>query len=825
MEAQSEAAEPTVKAKRRWPKVLAFLLALFLVFLFTLPEILRMGAVHWLNQQSMIQRFSLNDIDLNIFNGEVALKGVDVTGDGTAKGQLREVYINLAMTGLLRKRIDVEQLRIHTLNLDVVQDEQANIKIAGIALPAAEPAAEPEPAEPAASEETSDWGIGVQSIDFADLKLNISVPDLDLALVLQRLNLGGTNTWQADKRAPFNLDMQVQGAPISIKGELKPFAERAHTRFTLELSKLPLAMAAALAEKQDIHDLAGELSIRLDVDAEVDGEIKVDSKINLDNLTVRQAKHHVALAGFEWQGDVSYVEPNTDTDFGVRAKGNVALSKLHVKDQQADLSLLDLQQLNFQTVQLKEAQQVDIENIRLQDLKALAEADQQVVKLAELLIEKLSFDGASTLSIEAIDLKTLAANVQILSSGEMAILNKLTPAANQDEAAAPAAEEAPTVDEAEALAEAEQAPPFRVQVKQFHIGEESQVYFHDESVDPPYTADIRPLELTVTDIDTGLPEQDMVIALQATINKLAKLNTDAKVRPFGERMNLSAEGELKYLDMPPLSPYAMKAMGYYIRRGQANATFNATVMEDQLDSKIKLKLNKFNIKEGDPEKVKSMSENLSMPLDMALNILRDKQDNIELDLKIEGDINDPQFDASKVINKALGNATKYAAVYVLKQSLQPWGTVFSVASFVGKQITTPRFEPVAFKPGTNELTEEHRQYLEKMATMLNDRPGLDLNICALASEQDRTALTPAPAAEQATSEEQPAVEQQPAPAADAKPAAPAVPNQTLIDLAQSRMDKVKAVIMGHSVEAGRLFTCQPTIDKAEKVGPNVELFL
>ena len=799
---ESSNAEPKSNSTKRW--VMTLVLAIILVFLFTLPEMLRMVAVRWVNQQQQIQHFSLDDIDLNLFSGEVGLKGVKVSGDGKAQGQLGQVYVNIAMLALIQQRIEIEQLRIANLKLDLYQDDQANNLIAGIALPSPTTDSEPEP-QPVATE-ASGWGVGIQAIELSDLNIQLSVPNLSMELVLDQLNLGSAATWQADKAANVDMVMRIQGAPLSVRGDITPFAKQANTQFQLELNKLPLSLVAAMAKQQGIEDLAGTLSIKLDVNATVDGDIKVASQLNLTDLALRQANHQLTLASIDWQGDVRYGAQVSDNDLGVRLEGELDLDKLNINDNAAGIELLILEQMNINALRLAQEQTIEIGNISIANVAALVQADKSVARLAAIELKQLSYDGNSALSIDTLDLKTLTANIEIDKAGELPMLAVLKHPQTTDSATASAAE-AP-------LAEPE-AQLIRVQLKRLHLGEDSQVHFLDQSVKPPYKANILPLELTVTDIDTGSVEQDIVIAMQATINELAQLTLDANVRPFGDHLNLAAEGKLQDLDMPPLSPYAMKAAGYYLKRGQANATFNARVVDDQLESKIKLKLNKFNIEAGDPDKVKRMNENLSMPLDLALNILRDKKDNIELELIIDGDINDPQFDASKVINKALGNATKFAAAHVLKQSLQPWGAVFSVVSFLGKQITTPRFDPVRFTPGGSELNEEHRQYMGKMATLLGQRPGLDLNICALASEQDRQALTSAPDEKQESKES-------PADGASAKPP---VSNQTLIDLAKNRMDKVKQLLMDHGIVQGRLFTCQPTMDDAEKAEPTVELYL
>ena len=543
---ESSIAEPKSNSTKRW--VMTLVLAIILVFLFTLPEMLRMAAVRWVNQQQQIQHFSLDDIDLNLFSGEVGLKGVKVSGDGKAQGQLGQVYINIAMLALIQQRIEIEQLRIANLKIDVSQDDQANNLIAGIALPSPTTDSEPEP-QPVATE-ASGWGVGIQAIELSDLNIQLSVPNLSMELVLDQLNLGSAATWQADKAANVDMVMRIQGAPLSVRGDITPFAEQANTQFQLELNKLPLSLVAAMAKQQGIEDLAGTLSIKLDVNATVDGDIKITSQLNLTDLALRQANQQLTLASFDWKGDVRYGAQVSDTDLGVRLEGELDLHKLNINDNAAGIELLILEQMNVNELRLAQEQTIEIGNISIANVAALVQADKSFARLAAIELKQLSYDGNSALSIDTLDLKTLTANIEIDKAGELPMLAVLKHPQATDSATASAAE-AP-------LAEPE-AQLIRVQLKRLHLGEDSQVHFLDQSVKPPYKANILPLELTVTDIDTGSVEQDIVVAMQATINELAQLTLDANVRPFGDHLNLAAEGKLQDLDMPPLSPYAMKA--------------------------------------------------------------------------------------------------------------------------------------------------------------------------------------------------------------------------------------------------------------------------
>lgn len=783
-----------------WLKRLAVVVVIFLVFLTLLPEMLRLAANHWLNEQREVHSFVIDDIDLNLFSGEVGLKGIDLSGNATDHAQLESLYINLSMIALLQQRIEIEQFDLTGVSLAVAQNEAQDIFISGIPLLASSSEKSSE------NSQESAWGIGIQSLNLANFNLQFSSPLLTTHIELQKINLGAVSTWQPEQTADISLALKIQEAPLTIKGAIKPFAN--HVQLKIELDQFPLSLLKAVAAEQAIEDLSGFLSLKLDVNARVDGPIWLKSELLIEALKLRQDKHAFALDQIDWQGDLNYQTPVSETDLGLRIQGGLNLAEFNLIDESAGVALVNVEHLSLQSFELAQDQFASIKQVDLNKLIFFTKEKESLATLEAIEIHQLDYDGQQTLKIDKIDISTLLAKLSIDAEGKLPVIETMS-SGQTDEPPAPAP--------AAIVAESEASPAWRIQLKQINLGAESRIQFYDQSVSPPYKADITPLVISIRDIDTAASKQDVVIDLSTEINQLTNLSLEAKVQPFGEQINLTAEGELQNLDLPPLSPYAMKAMGYYLKQGQANALFSATVEEDQLDSTIKLKLNKFKIEAGDPDKVKSMNENLSMPLDLALDILRDKKNNIELELKIDGNISDPQFDASQVINKAMGNATKFAAIYILKKSLEPWGTVFSVVSFLGKKITTPHFEAVEFSAGSSELNEEYKQYMLKMAALLNERPELELQICASASEQDRLALTPL--VESQATPEPPQAE------TEAPPVSSGVSNQILLELAIKRMGLVRQTLMEQGVDKARLFNCQPTMDDVEKAKPAVELYL
>jgi len=775
----------------RGKKLLLTSLLLLSVLLTLLPIAIQYLAVNLLKDQG-ISQVEIADVDLNLFSGEFGLNGVRLSGNDQGRASLSRLYLNLSMLALLSKRIELEQLELSGLELDLDNTITGDWIIAGILPPlapvstAAEPTAEP-------------WGIGIKRSTLENISVHLSSPKLKTDLHVDSLQLSQLASWLPQQTGHYQTQLRIGRAPLQLSGQMQPFKANPEFSGKIQLQHLPLSLAAAFAEAVGINKLSGELSLQSEFSVRLEaGQPQVESQtqINLDKLELTQGQYQLSNQQLNWDGQLNYLPPDSAEDLGLRLIGTLAIKYFSLQDSQANLELILFEQLQLNDIQLATAQQLSIKQINLDQLTLLHKQQHEMVTLAKATVTTLIFDGNQTLNINTVDLDGLTANIKIKADRRIQLLDQLQ-ASTSIQADSPA--ETP-----EPVSEEDTSKPLQIKLAQLNMANNNQIIFADESITPAYHAEIKPMSLSIANIDSTAPEQDVLLKLQATINQHSKLNLDAQIRPFGPKLNMSVKGNISALELPPTSPYANKHIGYYLKRGQLNSSIDATVQDDQLNANIHIKLKKFNIEEGDPSQSKKFSENLTIPLDAALELLRDKQDNIELDIKIDGDINDPQFDVSKVINKALAKATGMAVTGYLKFMLQPWGAMLIVAEMVG-QPGSVNLEPVLFSAAETHLSNEHQQYLGKIAALLQERPNIELNICGLVSETDRLALMAAQQTEKAATK----------PETQAETAPASITNEQLLALASERMEQVKERLIELGIDAGRLFSCHPNMEGAK----------
>lgn len=180
---------------------------------------------------------------------------------------------------------------------------------------------------------------------------------------------------------------------------------------------------------------------------------------------------------------------------------------------------------------------------------------------------------------------------------------------------------------------------------------------------------------------------------------------------------------MRDLELPPLSPYAIKYAGYGIERGKLSVDVNYTIKPDgQLTASNKLVLNQLSF--GD--KVDGAPN--SLPVKLAVALLADRNGVIDLNLPISGSLNDPQFSIGPVIWKVLTNL-------VVKAITSPF-SLLANAFGGGDELSA-----VVFSAGVATLTNEARQGLDKVAKALTERTALKMTVVGTASlEVEREAL-------------------------------------------------------------------------------------
>ena len=245
-----------------------------------------------------------------------------------------------------------------------------------------------------------------------------------------------------------------------------------------------------------------------------------------------------------------------------------------------------------------------------------------------------------------------------------------------------------------------------------------RVNYNDRFVKPNYTADLSELNgklgaFSSAPLAAGEAPRLAEVSLTGRVEGTASLEITGKLNPLAQPLALDIAAKVRDLELPPLSPYAIKYAGYGIERGKMSVDVAYLVLPNgNLTASNKIVLNQLAF----GEKVEGAPA--SLPVKLAVALLADRSGVIDLDLPVSGSINDPQFSIGGLIWKSLGNL-------VVKAVTAPFTLL---ASALGGGGGGSELSTVEFAPGTATLDAAATAGLDKVAKALVERPKVTLTV-------------------------------------------------------------------------------------------------
>ena len=346
-----------------------------------------------------------------------------------------------------------------------------------------------------------------------------------------------------------------------------------------------------------------------------------------------------------------------------------------------------------------------------------------------------------------------------------------------------------------------------LQLGHFSLVKGAKIRFEDNKVRPPVKVNTVFKTVELRDVDTKNPKKRTRAKLLATINEFTNVELEGWASNLGPNANLDIKGKIENLELPPYSPYAAEFGGVYLESGQFSTNTEATAKKGNLDGAIKLDVQDLVFKPLSEEDAKRLSSTAGFPIQTAVGLLQDSKGRINLNFPVGGTIVKPDVDISSAINKAIGSTLK---------NVFPPTMIAEMLSSKGDEGGGVTFESIKYKPGSTELDAAARKYVDKLVTLLQERPILTLNVCGVTNAEDFFKLTliniNKPTKTQA--------------AADQRLKLIETHKPKLLELADQRTHAVRRyMITEKGLDAKRVGECRPKFDIDDKGPPRVDVSL
>jgi hypothetical protein len=252
----------------------------------------------------------------------------------------------------------------------------------------------------------------------------------------------------------------------------------------------------------------------------------------------------------------------------------------------------------------------------------------------------------------------------------------------------------------------------------------SQANFTDLSVTPNFSAGIQSLEGTVVGLSSA-PRSRAKVDLHGAVDRFSPVSISGEVNVLGP-LYTDLTLSFRNISLAVFNPYSGKFAGYNITKGKLTTELHYLVDGRKLDAQHHVVIEQLEF--GDKTASKDA---VSLPIKLAVALLKDRNGVIDLDIPVLGSLDDPQFRLAPIIWKVFVNILEKAvtAPFALLGSLFGGG---------------PDIQYVDFRPGVGTLDGPAADKLKAVATALIERPQLKIDVpTGVVPDVDRPALVEA----------------------------------------------------------------------------------
>ena len=421
-------------------------------------------------------------------------------------------------------------------------------------------------------------------------------------------------------------------------------------------------------------------NLKLDTGVGKQGKILANGVVNLQPVTAKLA---VQTKDIDLRVAQSYISPFIRLELRSGMLGS-------------DLAV-DLKNIDPLTFSVTGRAQVD----QLHTLDTLKTRD--FVKWQQLVLEGLNYQHGDSLTINKVNLMQPYARFMINDDRTTNIDDLLIP---QPADSAPKGAAKPAAKE----------KPLGIHIGQIAINDGS-ANFADFSLTPNFATAVQQLNGQIGTIDSRQAKPANV-DIKGKVDRYAPVTIKGSVNPFDPMAALDIATSFKRVELTNLTPYSGKFAGYRIRKGRLNLDLHYVITNGQLKAENKVVVEQLEL----GEKVDS-PDAVSLPLKLAVALLKDVDGKISIELPVTGDLNNPQFSVMPIVWQTLRNL-------IVKAAAAPFKLIGGLVAGGGSE----DLGSVSFAPGSSDLSPESEAALVKLSNALKERPALRLEIEGTAAQ-------------------------------------------------------------------------------------------
>ena len=317
---------------------------------------------------------------------------------------------------------------------------------------------------------------------------------------------------------------------------------------------------------------------------------------------------------------------------------------------------------------------------------ALSSGRDKIFSLASLNVAQIAL-SPNSLTLNKITLGSPAANILLNKDRRLNLASLIKPA------------------EATPSRSAKSKANFAWSVKNISLSGGS-LNFTDESLATPFKLRISDMKASISEIS---PKRAADIKLSSLVSGSGLASITARAYPLDFKRKSDINVVLKEIPLVPASPYTAKYIGNEIAGGKLNLKLSYKIEDGKLNASNDLNLDRFEL-----GKEVASKDALSLPIGLAVSILKDGDDQIDISLPLSGAMNDPKFSYGALV---------WGAVKKLLSDI-----VLSPFRFMGKiaGVDTKKLESIDFEAASSEILISENSKIDDLAKVAKAKPELKI---------------------------------------------------------------------------------------------------
>ena len=635
-----------------------------------------------------LKDINASNLNLNLANNKTALTLEKIALNGINAPLSKSANANVASAGVTNTNFTMDGNKslasLDELNVKNIELKAKNKDIASVA----------------------DVTIKSISFDLLKMALNIASVDVNKPKFTSELNdngLSAVNELGFGEQSTKATKVAKHTKKVEKKAENKSASKSKENEFKFDVKNISVNNAdialthlfegEKIAHKFDnlfvkVANLSSDFSKPFDAKVAMKSSQKlnldVDSKIKIEPLDV-SAK--IKLNDTNLPKYFAYAKPFLEADL---ASGQLESSAeiSYAKDIKADAK-------------------VSIKDIRLNGKKA-----EKLIAFKSLDLEKISF-AKNDLAISGVSLNSPFIKAHLSKERKF----NLSQIVKEDKNKAKTEAKPESKKETSKKETSKKDDELKFSVKNFSL-KNGEVDFSDASLFMPFATTISKLNGKLSDIDKKHPSSG---EFQGVVGKNGFAQITAKLFPFELKQNTEIKLDFKDIDLVNVTPYSGQFVGYKIKKGKLNLNLNYSVADSKLNGSNFINFDSLTL----GEKVDS-KDAVNLPLSLAISILSDQNNQINIDLLVEGNLDDPDFKYGGVI---------WAAVKKLFAdiTLAPFRFLGNALGLGSKDLSS-----IDFLAGSSELISSEAPKIADFIKLTGSKPKMKLSITPTYSKLDES---------------------------------------------------------------------------------------